>query len=199
MDAEMAEVAPGRGCDRGEVMREPDEVAAMVRLKALGWGVRADRAGARVQPHDGPAVRGGGRVDAVPHAGSAIGAGGSRGVAGGAVPAASRQRRRGAAGPGARARRQGQPAHDPAGGVAASARAGGRGAGDGALRDAARAISCRWTSASCGCQSKARPAGCICLWRRWVTRGAPTCGRSGMSASRPGWRDLKARSATSAA
>src|SRR3712207_2623434 len=25
---------------RGEAMREPDEVAAMVRLKALGWGVR---------------------------------------------------------------------------------------------------------------------------------------------------------------
>ena len=40
MDAEMTEVSPGRGCDRGEVMREPDEVAAMVRLKALGWGVR---------------------------------------------------------------------------------------------------------------------------------------------------------------
>ena len=36
MDAEMTEVSPGRGCDRGEVMREPDEVAAMVRLKALG-------------------------------------------------------------------------------------------------------------------------------------------------------------------
>jgi transposase len=26
--------------DRGEAMREPDEVAAMVRLKQLGWGVR---------------------------------------------------------------------------------------------------------------------------------------------------------------
>src|SRR5215210_5301028 len=25
---------------RGEAMREPDEVAAMVRLHALGWGVR---------------------------------------------------------------------------------------------------------------------------------------------------------------
>ena len=25
---------------RDEAMREPDEVAAMVRLKALGWGVR---------------------------------------------------------------------------------------------------------------------------------------------------------------
>lgn len=26
--------------ERGEAMREPDEVAAMVRLHALGWGVR---------------------------------------------------------------------------------------------------------------------------------------------------------------
>ena len=26
--------------DRGEVMKEPDEVAAMLRLKELGWGVR---------------------------------------------------------------------------------------------------------------------------------------------------------------
>jgi transposase len=40
MDAEMIEAGPGRIGDRGEVMREPDEVAAMDRLKALGWGVR---------------------------------------------------------------------------------------------------------------------------------------------------------------
>jgi len=100
-------------------------------------GRSTDRPGARVQSHDGPTVCGSRRVDAVPHAGSAIGAGGSRGLAGDAAPAASRQRRRGAAGSGARARSQGQPADDPAGGVAASARAGSRGAGDGALRDAA--------------------------------------------------------------
>ena len=37
MDAEMIEVAAGRDCERGEVMREPDEVAAMIRLKALLW------------------------------------------------------------------------------------------------------------------------------------------------------------------
>ena len=31
----------GRGLvDRGEGMREPDEVAAMMRLHRLGWGVR---------------------------------------------------------------------------------------------------------------------------------------------------------------
>ena len=29
-----------RESDRGEVMKEPDEVAAMLRLKKLGWGVR---------------------------------------------------------------------------------------------------------------------------------------------------------------
>lgn len=36
MDVEMTEVVPEGSCDRGDVMREPDEVAAMVRLKALG-------------------------------------------------------------------------------------------------------------------------------------------------------------------
>ena len=40
MEVEMIEVVPGGGCDRGDVLREPDEVAALVRLKALGWGVR---------------------------------------------------------------------------------------------------------------------------------------------------------------
>ena len=39
-------------------MKTPDEVAAMLRLKALGWGVEADRARAGLQPHDGPALFG---------------------------------------------------------------------------------------------------------------------------------------------
>ena len=30
---------PGMG-DRGDGMREPDEVAAIVRLRSLGWGIR---------------------------------------------------------------------------------------------------------------------------------------------------------------
>ena len=35
---------------RGEPMRAPDEVAAMLRLQALGWGDAADRGRARLQP-----------------------------------------------------------------------------------------------------------------------------------------------------
>ena len=43
---------------RRDLMRTPDEVAAMVRLKGLGWGDAADRGGAGVQPGDGAALRG---------------------------------------------------------------------------------------------------------------------------------------------
>ena len=37
---------------RRDEMKEPDEVSAMLRLKALGWDCR----GARLLAHDGPAV-----------------------------------------------------------------------------------------------------------------------------------------------
>ena len=37
-------------------MRTPDEVAAMLRLKALGWGIRRIAREARLQPHDGAAL-----------------------------------------------------------------------------------------------------------------------------------------------
>ncbi|WP_051248750.1 IS21 family transposase [Inquilinus limosus] len=40
MDEDMVRFRPDHVVDRGEQMREPDEVAAMLRLKALGWGVR---------------------------------------------------------------------------------------------------------------------------------------------------------------
>ncbi|WP_342242206.1 IS21 family transposase [Inquilinus sp. OTU3971] len=40
MDEDMMKFCPDHVVDRGEQMREPDEVAAMLRLKALGWGVR---------------------------------------------------------------------------------------------------------------------------------------------------------------
>lgn len=36
----VVEAHPRQEEPRGELMRAPDEVAAMVRLKALGWGVR---------------------------------------------------------------------------------------------------------------------------------------------------------------
>ena len=50
---------------RREVMLEPDEVAAMMRLHRLGWGTTAVGAAVRVQPHDGEALRRGGRLAAV--------------------------------------------------------------------------------------------------------------------------------------
>ena len=40
MDAIERKPHCDREGDRGEVMKEPDEVAAMLRLKELGWGVR---------------------------------------------------------------------------------------------------------------------------------------------------------------
>jgi len=40
MDEDVMRSCPDHAVDRGEQMREPDEVAAMLRLKALGWGVR---------------------------------------------------------------------------------------------------------------------------------------------------------------
>jgi hypothetical protein len=43
MSEKMKEAHPERGGDWGEVMREPDEVAAMIRLKALGWGIGGSR------------------------------------------------------------------------------------------------------------------------------------------------------------
>ena len=53
---EVAAVAgPPRAMEpRWEVMLEPDEVAAMMRLHRLGWG---SGAGVRVQPDDGEALR----------------------------------------------------------------------------------------------------------------------------------------------
>ena len=40
MDVDVMRSFPDHVVDRGDEMREPDEVAAMLRLKALGWGVR---------------------------------------------------------------------------------------------------------------------------------------------------------------
>lgn len=40
MDVGMVDPGGRVAGDRGDAMREPDEVAAMVRLKSLGWSVR---------------------------------------------------------------------------------------------------------------------------------------------------------------
>ncbi len=50
---------------RGDEMVEPDEVAQMLRLKALGWGHAADRCRAWRQPWNGEALHQGGRLDAL--------------------------------------------------------------------------------------------------------------------------------------
>lgn len=47
MGADMMRSHPSHAVDRWEQMMEPDEVAAMLRLKALGWGVR------RIAPRGG--------------------------------------------------------------------------------------------------------------------------------------------------
>src|SRR6187397_2489248 len=93
---------------RREVMQTPEEVAAMLRLKELGWGVRriARELGCshmtvrRYVAVGGWAGEGGG---------SPVGAGRAGRVAGGTAAPASRQRRRGAPGSGARARDRGEP------------------------------------------------------------------------------------------
>lgn len=55
---------------RREVMQTPEEVTAMLRLKGLGWGIkRIARAG--LQPHDGSALRGAGRLGCLPRSRSA--------------------------------------------------------------------------------------------------------------------------------
>ena len=87
---------------RRDEMKEPDEVSAMLRLKALGWGVASDRGGARVLADDGQAVvegRAGGRR---PHALGSTGIGRARGVDRGAFRRHRGQRRRGPPGAGGR-------------------------------------------------------------------------------------------------
>ena len=51
---------------RGEVMQTPDEVAAMLRLKSLGWGRPTDREGIGLQPHDSAAIPVGRGLGAAP-------------------------------------------------------------------------------------------------------------------------------------
>ena len=60
------DVGPWTGRPRAETMLKSEEVEAMLHLHALGWGIEADRQGARVQQEHGAAVRGGGRLDGVP-------------------------------------------------------------------------------------------------------------------------------------
>ena len=119
-------------------MREPDEVAAMLRLRGLGWGVRRIAAEFGCSHVTVRRYLAAGGWTGLPEAASCEGPGWAGGVAGRAVSSASRQRRCRPPGPGTRERHRGQPAHGRAGGRATAAGSRGRGAGDGAVRDAAR-------------------------------------------------------------
>jgi hypothetical protein len=83
---------------RREVMQTPDEVAAMLRLKALGWGVREIAGELGLQPHDGSSIFVSRRLDSVSRSRSAADAEWTRGVGGGAFPPVCRQRRCGSPG-----------------------------------------------------------------------------------------------------
>jgi hypothetical protein len=61
---------------RGEVMKAPDEVAAMVRLRALGWGVRRIAAAFGCSHMTVRRLPGGGRLGGV--SGAAAGQGARR-------------------------------------------------------------------------------------------------------------------------
>ena len=164
---------------RREWMREPDEVAAMLRLRGLGWGVR------RIAAEFGCShvtVR---RYLAAGDAAACEGSGWAGGLARRAVSAAPWQRRRRPPGPRAREGHRGQLAHGRAGGRAAAAGDRGRGAGE-RCASRRRLARCRSTSARRGWRSAARTCGCICSGRRWATRGA-------VSVCRDNGRDPRSR------
>ena len=64
MNEERITESPSWDHSRGQMMKTPDDVAEMLRLKACGWGLkRIGRAG--LQPSHGEGLRGGGRGEAV--------------------------------------------------------------------------------------------------------------------------------------
>jgi hypothetical protein len=79
---------------QGHVMKTPDDVAAMLRLKACSCGQKRIAAELGLQPPHGQAVRGGERRAAVFFAQAGQGARWRRGLAARALFSASGQRRR---------------------------------------------------------------------------------------------------------
>ena len=65
MDWSGGQPVPQAEVLRGDEMRTPDEVSGDAAAEGAGVGDQADRAGAWVQPHDGPSLCGGGPVRAV--------------------------------------------------------------------------------------------------------------------------------------
>ena len=195
----VVEALPRSSELRGESMGASDEVATMVRLKALGWGVRRI---ARELGCSHMTVRryleAGGWIGLSPAATSDE-AGGAGGVAGRAVPAPSRQRRRRSPGARARAWDRRVAAHGRAGSAGAAPRAGGRGPGHGSVRDAAWAAAADRLRLDHGRHRRRDRARASCSWRRSGSRGATSSPPSATSARVLGLTASSARSSTSAA
>ncbi len=171
---------------RRDLMRAPDEAAAMVRLKGLGWGVR------RIAAEFGCSretvrryVKAGG-LRRIPGAAAGEGAGRARGHSwssgSGAIAATptwcGRTWRASSASPCRCARSSAR--------WRVFARRCGRRRGPACGSRRRRGGSFRSTSARRGSRSAARPCGSTCSWRRSAIRGGSSCRRSGTSGSRPG-------------
>ena len=199
MAMETMETLPRTEGLRRVEMKEPDDVSAMLRLKALGWGARriaAELGCSRTTVRRW--LREGGWRPAVSPARATL-ARRPGGLARRALPPSRGQCRRGA--PGARGRegRGGQPAHGGAGGGAVAPGAAGRGAGDDPVRDGAgRAAADRLRAAPRGDRRGCRRR-CSSSSPPWVTRGASMSARSPASARSTGSRGWRARSRLSEA
>jgi hypothetical protein len=98
---ESIEFPAEEGQLRGEEMRTPDEVAAMVRLKELGWGERRDRSDGWVQSSNCSALFGSEGMSRLPNATAGEGVGWAGSLVGGTVSPPSWQCRCCASGSGA--------------------------------------------------------------------------------------------------
>ena len=189
-------VAPPVDDGRRQGMRVPDEVAAMLRLRALGWGTRriAAELGCNRETVRRYLAAGGWapyRAPARPGCWPATGRGWPSGSAATAATPTwcARSWRPSWASPSACARSSGRWR-------TCGASCGG-GAGDGALRDAAGqpdADRLRRVRVTIGGER----CGSICSSPPWATRVASMSAPSGTSGSRPGSRASRARSGTSA-
>ena len=162
-------------------------------------GRTSDRGGARVLADDGSAMAAGGGVAPPAVALAPEGAGRPGGMGRGAVPPSRRQRRCGS--PGARGREgcRGEPAHGRAGGGASAPGAARRGAGDGALRDAAWSAAADRLRPAAGRDRRRPAAGVRSSSRRSATHAASTSAPFSASARSTGSREWKAPSRRSAA
>ena len=65
MNEERITESPSWSDPRGQVMKTPDDVAEMLRLKACGWGLKRIARQSGLQPSHGEGLRGGGGREAV--------------------------------------------------------------------------------------------------------------------------------------